>query len=347
MSEVSGYQPEPPLAAGPAAQEAGEARAQQPDAPPVLRHLSAVSRAMHQMLAACLADASTPEVEHVHQLRTGTRRVEATLEMLARETGSRGLSVAAERARQRWLRQLKKVRQAAGAVRDLDVHRDLLGEHYLPHGRPAKDRVGQQLDVAATTAHEEPPLVARAYGLDRWLAAARALAADELRHALRRRDAKLEQAEKDFVSAFAARRSSARVRRRAPAVLALEDYMRLMDAMPHLDAENLHDFRKGAKKARYVAESDGEDDAAAAAIAKAIRRVQDAIGDWHDWLVLATESRQALGADGKVLEADLDGCVERQYQRAQRIAATIGRRLVGEWQAVQPPRRPASSHRRL
>ena len=334
MSEVSEYQPEPPIPAG---EIAGEAGAQQPQQPPMLDYLQAVSRAMHQMLAACLEDSGTPEVEHVHQLRTGTRRVEATLEMLAREAGARGLVAAAERARQRWLRQLKKVRQAAGAVRDLDVHRDLLGEHYLPHGRPAKDRVGQELDVAATTAHEEPPLVAQAYALDRWLAAERTGAAHALRHALRRRDAKLDEAEKDFVSAFAARSSSLRARSRAAGVLALEDYMRLMDAMPRLDAENLHDFRKGAKKARYVAESDAADKAAVA-IAKAIRRVQDAIGDWHDWEVLAEESRQALGAEGKELEADLDQRVERQYQRALRTAATIGRRLVGEWRALQPTR---------
>ena len=40
-------------------------------------------------------------------------------------------------------------------------------------------------------------------------------------------------------------------------MLALEDFLRLVDEMPVLEADNLHDFRKGAKKARYVAEAGG------------------------------------------------------------------------------------------
>jgi CHAD domain-containing protein len=309
---------------------------------PALRHLADVSRAMHRMLEACLEDAGTPRVEEVHQLRTGTRRVEATLEMLAREAGARGLNAAAEQARQRWLQQLKKVRQAAGAVRDLDVHRELLGEHYLPHGKPAKDRVGEQLDVAATTAHDEPPLVAQAYALDRWLAAQRALAAHHLHVALKQRNDKLSHAEQQFMLAFARRRSAHQRGHRPAALLALEDYLRLMDAMPHLDAENLHDFRKGAKKARYVAESE-ENDSAAAALAKAIKKVQDAIGDWHDWLMLAQESGEALGGDGAALAAALEHRVLYHYQRALRTASIVGRRLVGEWQAVARRRRRRSS----
>lgn len=297
---------------------------------------------MHTMLQAVLSNAGEPpEVKVIHQLRTGTRRVEAMLETLAREAGPRGLDAATEEARQRWLRQLKKVRQSAGAVRDFDVHRDLLMEHYLPRGKPAKDSVGEQLDIATTTAHDEPPLVAQAYALDRWLAARRATAADALRAALRQRDQKLLAAEQQFVAAWTKRRSAVRKIRRPASQMALADYLRSMDAMPLLDAENLHDFRKDAKKARYVAEASEDDDAADAAIVKAIKRVQDAIGDWHDWLVLEAESREALGSDGAALEAELQQQVEHYYHRALRTAATIGRRLVGEWQAVQPRRRRA------
>ena len=46
------------------------------------------------------------------------------------------------------------------------------------------------------------------------------------------------------------------MRKSRPAdAVALEDFVRAADAMPVLDAENLHDFRKATKKARYVAES--------------------------------------------------------------------------------------------
>ena|SRR5664280_598067 len=50
--------------------------------------------------------------ERVHKLRTTTRRVEAILS---------AVEVAKPRARRQLLRSLKKVRRAAGVVRDMDV----------------------------------------------------------------------------------------------------------------------------------------------------------------------------------------------------------------------------------
>src|SRR3954447_2609157 len=115
------------------------------DAPPVLEHLRAVATEMREKLDACRRNRGAPKVEVVHQLRTGTRRVEATLETLAREAGARGLGKPAEEARQRWLRQLKKVRRAAGTVRDLDVHRELLADNFLPAADTLQDKVGREL----------------------------------------------------------------------------------------------------------------------------------------------------------------------------------------------------------
>jgi CHAD domain-containing protein len=150
-------------------------------------------------------------------------------------------------------------------------------------------------------------------------------------------------AEQQFTAEIAKRRA-ALMRAHRPAVrLALEDYLRLMDVMPLLDKENLHDFRKGAKKARYVAESDDEDPAAKA-MAKAIKRVQDAIGDWHDWVVVAEEAHEALGESGGLLQIDLEARAQHAYERALRTTSTMGRRFIGEWQASRPRRRVA--HRR-
>ena len=100
---------------------------------------------MREQLDACRKHGEAPKVEAVHHLRTGTRRVEATLETLAREAGARGLGKAAEEARQRWLRQLKKVRRASGTVRDLDVHRELLADNFLPPADTAPDKVAAEL----------------------------------------------------------------------------------------------------------------------------------------------------------------------------------------------------------
>lgn len=318
--------------------------------PPLLAHLRAVTAEMREKLDACRKRGSAPKVEEVHHLRTGTRRVEATLETLAREAGARGLGKASEEARQRWLRQLKKVRRAAGTVRDLDVHRELLADNLLPATDTAPDKVAADLAKATATAAtgsvEITPLMEQARSLDAWLKARRSAAADALCTTLNDHADGLLDAEQQFTAEIAKRRAVLMRAHRPPVRLALEDYLRLMDEMPLLDKENLHDFRKGAKKARYVAESDDEDPAAKA-IAKAIKRVQDAIGDWHDWVVVAEEAHEALGVDGGLLQIELEARAQHAYDRALHTTSIMGRRFVGEWQASRPRRfRRPIAHRR-
>jgi CHAD domain-containing protein len=310
-------------------------------APSVLAHLHAVAAEMREKLDACRKRGSAPKVEEVHHLRTGTRRVEATLETFAREAGARGLGQGAEAARQQWLRQLKKVRRAAGTVRDLDVHRELLADNFLPTTDTAPDKVAADLAEAAAAAATGSiaitPLMEQARSLDAWLKSRRSVAADALCAMLDDHAKGLLDAEQQFMGEIAKRRSVLQRAHRPAVRLALEDYLRLMDAMPLLDEENLHDFRKGAKKARYVAESD-ESDPPAKATAKAIKRVQDAIGDWHDWVVVAEEAHQALGKDGALLQNDLEARAQHAYDAALRTSSIIGRRFIGEWQALRPRR---------
>ena len=303
----------------------------------MLQHLREVADAMRGMLDACRKHGDAPKVEAVHYLRTGTRRVEATLETLAREAGARGLGKAVEEARQRWLRQLKKVRRAAGTVRDLDVHRELLAENFLP----AADTATDATTSAAADSGEVTPLVEQARVLGAWLKIHRSAAAQALSSTLHDQADRLLDAERQFMAAITKSRSNMRRAHRPAACLALDDYLRLMDAMPLLDCENLHDFRKGAKKARYVAESDDKDPAAEA-MAKTIKRVQDTIGDWHDWDVMRAEAREALHDNGAALEAELETRTKRAYERALRMTSTMGCRFIGEWQASRPRRARSS-----
>jgi CHAD domain-containing protein len=327
MTEAAEYQPQ---------QDANASAA-----PPVLAHLRSVAKDMREKLDACRKHGNAPKVEAVHHLRTGTRRVEATLETIAREAGARGLGAEVEQARQRWLKQLKKVRRAAGVVRDLDVHRDLLAKNFLSAADKAPDGASKGLASAAANDAANPvkttPLIEQARALDRWLDTRRTDAATALCGTLDGHAARLLQAEQEFMIAIQRRRSFARRAQRAAVRLALEDYLRLMDQMPLLDRENLHDFRKGAKKARYVAESE-EHDPAAEAMAKTVKRTQDAIGDWHDWVMVSEEAQQALGNNGAELQRDLEARAQRAYDRALRITASTGRRITGEWRALQPRR---------
>jgi CHAD domain-containing protein len=60
----------------------------------------------------------------VHRVRTGSRRLQAMLEATLREGGDSVKPL--KEPVKAWLRRLKQARRAAGAVRDLDVHRKLL-----------------------------------------------------------------------------------------------------------------------------------------------------------------------------------------------------------------------------
>ena len=92
--------------------------------------------------------------------------------------------------------------------------------------------------------------------------------------------------------------------------------------------------RKGAKKARYMAET-AKGDEHAGAVGKALKKLQDEIGDWHDWLVLAEEAHRALGDHGVELVAHIKHARDKHYALALKTAERIRGRLMGEWQATR------------
>ncbi len=100
-----------------------------------LHHLRKVTEEFKAELERCSDD---PAEECVHHVRTGTRRVQAMLETVLRETTKPSADL--QQATKAWLKDLKKIRRAAGTVRDLDVHRGLL-----------KDLVERKLQVQRRT----------------------------------------------------------------------------------------------------------------------------------------------------------------------------------------------------
>lgn len=253
------------------------------------------------------------------------------LEAMLRDNPSPALQQAAKA----WLRQLKQIRRAAGVVRDLDVHRKLL-----------ESWVGEDSPISG--AASASPLREQAQMLDAWLKGER----KHLAHGMQKQIRKLQQGLSLRQSAFLAAigsvsPGSTRTPRSADA-LALEDFVRTADTMPLLDAENLHEFRKATKKARYVAES-GAEGQAYSSVARALKRIQDAIGEWHDWLCLREEAGAALKKDAPDLTSFLDHEVERHFAMAMKTTQTMRARLSGEWMASraaisQPPsKRPPAA----
>jgi CHAD domain-containing protein len=284
-------------------------------------HLTSLANAFNAALAQCVKDADS---DAVHRVRTGSRRLQAMLEAMLRENATFAL----DRSARPWLRQLKQIRRAAGPVRDLDVHRKLL-ENLV--GKTAPDS-------------DASPLKNQAEMLDEWLKSERRHLARSMQKQIRKREHGLAEEQTAVLNAIrSAPLERVNTGRSADAV-ALEDFVRAVDAMPLLDAENLHDFRKATKKARYVAES-GVEKGPYSSVAKALKRVQDAIGEWHDWQCLLEETGAALDKNAPDLSAHLEHEVERHFAAAMKTTQTMRARLSGEWMALgKPPatRPPAS-----
>jgi CHAD domain-containing protein len=226
------------------------------------------------------------------------------------------------------LRPLKQIRRAAGPVRDLDVHRKLL-QNWLGEGEPKPD------DGNDSPAQDEDANVLRAQAekLDTWLKGERKHLAQGMQKQIRKRLQGLPQLRNTLWTAIAQIPPGTQRAPRGADAVALEDFVRAADAMPLLDAENLHDFRKATKKARYVAESAAQG-RSHSSIAKALKRIQDAIGEWHDWLCLAEEAKTALGQDAPELAAALQREVARHFTAAMHTILNIRGRLLGEWLAM-------------
>jgi CHAD domain-containing protein len=306
-------------------------------------------------LARC---AENPEVDPVHDTRTGTRRLQAILENVVRATPEDAAGLAVRDYALAVTRQLKKIRRAAGPVRDLDVHRKLLEkltERALGIGTkaageavgadPEEGGAGTDSDAAFTpdvletraAGYRASGLGEQAGRLDAWLRHQRNEQAQGLKKAAAGFGAKFEKRLAALEEALRAYRG--RKRAPPPAVLALDGFARLATEMQLLDAGNLHDFRKGAKKARYVAELAAQGDLRAGAVGKALKKLQDEIGDWHDWLVLAEEAQAALGDEAPELAALVEAERERHYVAAMKMVAKLRGRLMGEWLAGEKQRK--------
>lgn len=319
-----------------------------------LQSIRRLASALRANLVKCASD---PDVDPVHDTRTGTRRLQATLENLVREMPEGDAGEKVRDAATALMRQLKRIRRTAATVRDLDVHRRLLEKltaKALGEKDEEKDKDRKEEPPAENApALGEPdvletpeaglrttPLQKHTDDLDAWLKHQRAAHADQLRAQAHELVAKFDKRLADFEEAMHAHPQ--RRKTKPPAAEALDSFARLATGMQVLDAGNLHDFRKGAKKARYVAELAEQADTHAGAVGKTLKKLQDEIGDWHDWLVLADEAHAALGEDAAELTGLIEAKREEHFIAAMKTAAKLRGRLMGEWLAgTAAQRRPA------
>lgn len=238
--------------------------------------------ALEAALSVCLAD---PDHKPVHRLRTETRRVEALLLLLAAVPG---LPEHRDEA-STLLRSLRKLRRAAGEVRDLDVHRKMLDE--LAEAAPGED------SSASPAQATDSKLATAAADLRKQMGEERDKAASALQNLLKDRQTKTARAAEALLDVLHPADQlplpAADLLRDAEAVLYRDQLLR-QGKVAKLSEDELHSVRKSAKAARYLAETLPED-ASLVAAAEQFEALQEAGGHWHDALELARASRQHFG----------------------------------------------------
>ncbi len=235
-----------------------------------------------------------PKPHDVHQLRTTIRRVETLL-------GEHVLAIGRGRKLQK---QLDRLRKRAGKVRDADVHVKALG--LLSSALDATGRADLRKSLAKSREKRSKRLL-------RALARARAGGIAK----------RLKQTVDEVGAAHRMRAADPR----AELARVLDDFLRSCESCAPLGAQNLHAFRIDTKRLRYRAEvlADAEPDAALAV--KELKRAQDAIGDWHDWLTLAEEAEHAVGTPASPLVTAIRERTETKLHKGVATVERVARRL--------------------
>lgn len=251
---------------------------------------SLFDRQQAALAQAVLACRSHPGAGSVHKLRAATRRLSALIEKIIADH-PHALPLRREAASA--LRKLKQAHHLAGPVRDMDVHRkrlDLL--------------LQQQKGKALKRSIEE---------LMQWLADRRSLAEERLSRKLKKLETAL------AFGPLTKRIAHLEGTESSPLATARLTLERTVSRYRRLTPQNLHDLRKRTKAARYLAEMPSP-----TPLAAKLRSIQDAIGQWHDWALLADEAAAHLGRHDK-LHLLLESKRDRSLRRALHVANTLRR----------------------
>jgi len=248
--------------------------------------------------------------ENVHRFRTYSRRVEALLhELTPKPSGNT----------KKLLKALAELRKKAGRIRDLDVQTSALGGLKLPQA------AGQKAQLLRTLAEERGKRQKKlAKALDE-------KAVTEVRKRLRRAQRDIEVPE-----GF------------DPLARALRQLRQLEKEPVPLDERLLHQYRITGKRARYLAELAGKDPAAERLIEQ-LKRMQDLIGDWHDWLKLTQRAEELFGGvRDSSLVAALHNVTQAKFRQSVAALGEMRGALAGKPAAPEiAARRPVRHEEKL
>ncbi len=252
---------------------------------------------------------SKPQAADVHRFRTGTRRIQILLGELSSHM---------DRNQKKLLKELGWIRRRAGKVRDLDVQLAALRNLKIPQEPRRKTELMHHL---IELREDQEKKLRKAVD---------AKAVREIRKRLKR-------ARKNFHPEAS----------RDPLAVARAMLDRLDRAAAPLSEAVLHQYRILSKRARYAAEF-SEQSAEAAKFIAGVKRIQDAVGDWHDWLTLTQTANKHLGeVRESPLVAELHNVTGAKFRHA---VAVLSQTRTNAFPAAQvrtptPARSPAAARR--
>ncbi len=278
---------------------------------------SADGTTMHGRLAAWLElvdrCGSKPTRKRVHALRVVTLRLQAELE---RDVSELPRASHPAPSMLQFSKQAEKLRQALGPVREIDV--------WIGKLRGLRTNLNKPGEYVPRSMQE------CLRGIDRLedrLQRKRRTAAKKLVAAIEKKgDSFVKAAEKLQATPEEATLADAA----AIAGELVAHFRRVRAEFPMLDEANLHEFRKRIKAVRYLAEIHAGADRECARIAKQMKKLQSAIGEWHDWEALAFETRRLHHAWSKPLADLLASLTTETFETALTTSHSVTARMLGE-----------------
>ncbi len=196
------------------------------------------------------------DAETVHGFRTTSRRLQTLLEEVIPDR---------DRNQKKLLKMLERIRKRAGKVRDLDVQLAALRSLKVPQEPRRKTQLMHGL-IELRAKHE------------------RKLRKMLNRDAIREIRKRLKRGSKEAVSEGA----------RDPLSVARTMLAEVGRLAGPVNEERLHQYRTVVKRARYAAEFAPKSTESTQFIAQ-LKKLQDAVGNWHDWLTLTRTAAKRLG----------------------------------------------------
>jgi CHAD domain-containing protein len=252
---------------------------------------------------------SKQDAESVHRFRTGTRRLQTLLEEIIPER---------DRNEKKLLRMLGRIRKRAGSVRDVDMQLAALRSLKMPQEPRRKTQLLNNL-IDLRAKHEKK--------------LRKALTDEEVR-GIRTR---LKRAARDL--------NLKRVR--DPLAVARQILAQIAPANGPVTDEQLHAYRMLGKRARYAAEFAAKSPEGDQFVSQ-VERIQDALGDWHDWLTLTQSAAERLGdLHESPLVAELHNVTGAKFRYAVAVLSAMSHPAPKPAAAAQSgvPRRQAGGSR--